>query len=103
MTIRISTTIYWEVGTLLQPEHGGLSPRHPSILGTLPLSKSSVSPNPPCSVQFSGSRPRVHGDGFADNKAITDEFSDGLAGVGIGDLVDFIGVQPDLALAASDD
>ena len=42
----------------------------------------------------------MHGDGLADDEAIGDELADGLAGVGVGDLVDFVRVQPDLALAA---
>jgi len=44
----------------------------------------------------------VHCDGFADDKAITDEFADGLAGIGVGDFVDFVGIKPDLALATAD-
>ena len=43
----------------------------------------------------------MHGDWFADNKAIGDEFADCLAGVGIGDFVDFIGIEPDLALSTA--
>lgn len=77
-------------------------PRHSSILGALPLSKTSVSSDPSRGIQFPGSRPRVHGNGFADDKAIADEFSDGLTGIGIGDFVDFVRIQPDLALAAAD-
>ena len=42
----------------------------------------------------------MHGDGLADDEAIGDELADGLARVGVGDLVDFVRVQPDLALAA---
>lgn len=45
----------------------------------------------------------MHGDGLADDEAIADEFSDGLTGVGVGDLVNLVGVEPDLALTASDD
>lgn len=44
----------------------------------------------------------VHGDGLADDEAIVNELADGLAGVGVGDLVDLIGVQPNLALSATD-
>ena len=43
----------------------------------------------------------MHGDLLADNEAIGHEFADGLAGVGVGDLTDFIGVEPDLALTAA--
>jgi hypothetical protein len=45
----------------------------------------------------------VHGDWLADDEAIADQFSDGLTRVGIRDFVDFIGIEPDLALAAADD
>ena len=45
----------------------------------------------------------MHGDGLADDEAIADEFADGLAGVCVGDLADLVGVEPDLALTASDD
>lgn len=43
----------------------------------------------------------MHGHGLADNKAIADELADSLAGVGVGDLVHLIGVEPNLALAAA--
>ena len=45
----------------------------------------------------------MHSNRLADDKAIADQFSDRLAGVGIGDFVDFVRVEPDLALAASHD
>lgn len=43
----------------------------------------------------------MHGDLFADNKAIRDEFADGLTGVGIRNLIDFIRVEPNLTLSAA--
>lgn len=43
----------------------------------------------------------MHSHGLADDEAIADELADGLAGVGVGDLVHLIGVEPDLALAAA--
>jgi hypothetical protein len=43
----------------------------------------------------------VHGDRFADDEAIADQFSDGLTGVGIRDLVHLIRIEPDFALAAA--
>jgi hypothetical protein len=43
----------------------------------------------------------VHGDGLADDEAIRDELADGLAGVGVGDLADLVGVEPDLSLTAT--
>lgn len=45
----------------------------------------------------------MHSYGLADDEAIADEFSDGLTGVGVGNLVNLIGVEPNLALSASDD
>lgn len=51
--------------------------------------------------EFAGAGSRVHGDGLSDDEAICDELSDGLAGVGIGDLAGLIGIKPDLALSAS--
>lgn len=54
------------------------------------------------SSESSGTGTGVHGDGLADNEAILNELADGLAGVGVGDFIDFIGVEPDLALSASD-
>jgi len=43
----------------------------------------------------------VHGDWLADNETICDEFADGLAGVGVGDFADLVGVEPDLTLSAA--
>jgi hypothetical protein len=45
----------------------------------------------------------VHCDRLADDEAICNELSDGLAGVGIGDFTDFIGIEPDLSFSAADD
>lgn len=45
----------------------------------------------------------MHGDGLSDDEAIGDELANGLARVGVGDLVDLVGVEPDLALAAAED
>lgn len=52
-------------------------------------------------VEFAGTGAGVHGDGLADDQAIADEFADGLAGVGVGDLGDLIGIKPNLALATA--
>ena len=58
--------------------------------------------NSPRSSQFPSSSTRVHGDLFADDEAIGDELADGLARIGVGDLVHFVGVEPYLAFAAPD-
>ena len=53
-------------------------------------------------VELTGAGTGVHSDGLADDEAIADELADSLAGVGVGDLVHLIGVEPNLALAAAD-
>ena len=60
-----------------------------------------MSTNSSRSSESSGTGTGVHGDGLADNEAILDELADSLAGVGIGNFVDFVGVEPDLALSAA--
>lgn len=45
----------------------------------------------------------MHGDGLADDQAIGDQLADRLPGVGIADLVDLVGVEPNLALTAAED
>lgn len=45
----------------------------------------------------------VHGDRLLDDEAIGNELADGGTAVGVGDLVDLVGVKPDLALAAAGD
>ena len=44
----------------------------------------------------------MHRHGLADDEAIRNELSDGLAGVSVGDLADLIGIEPDLALSTAD-
>lgn len=43
----------------------------------------------------------MHCDRLADDETIADELTDGLTGVGVGDLVDLVGVEPDLALTTA--
>lgn len=76
-------------------------PGHTSVLGTLALTQTAVTANPAGLSELTGAGTRVHGDGLADDEAIADELADGLAGVGVGDLVHLIGVEPNLALAAA--
>lgn len=61
-----------------------------------------MSADPASLSQRAGAGARVHGDGLADDQTIADELADGLAGVGVGDLVDLVRVKPDLTLAAAD-
>ncbi len=78
-------------------------PGHTSIRSTLPLTETTVSTNSSCGCEFASARSRVHGDRLADDKAISNELADGLAGVGIRNLAGFIGIKPDLTLSATDD
>jgi hypothetical protein len=78
-------------------------PRHSCIGRTLSLTIASVSTDSSCLVQCSGPGSGVHGDRLADDEAICDKFADGLAGVGIGDFVDFIRIEPNLTLATAND
>ena len=75
---------------------------HTGVLGTLALTQTAVTTDAAGLVELTGAGTRVHGDGLADDEAIADELADGLAGVGVGDLVHLIGVEPNLALAAAD-
>ena len=78
-------------------------PGHTSIGGTLPLTETTVSTNSSGGCELAGAKSRVHSDGLADDEAICNELPDGLAGVCIGNFVDLIGIEPDLALSATDD
>jgi hypothetical protein len=62
-----------------------------------------VSTNSSRSGELTRAGSRVHGDGLPDDEAIRNELSDRLAGVGIRDFADLIGIKPDLSLSASDD
>lgn len=76
---------------------------HTSIRCTLPLTKPTVPSDSPRSVQFTSTRTGVHRNRLADNEAIGNELADCLTGVGIGDFVNLVRVEPDLALAAAGD
>lgn len=77
--------------------------RHTGIGGTLPLSETTVATNSSGKVQLTRAGTRVHGDGLSDDEAIGHELADRLAGVGVGDLVDLVGIEPNLALTAAED
>jgi hypothetical protein len=78
-------------------------PRHTSILGTLPLTETSMSTSAFCLGVSTSSASGVHCYGLADDETISNELSDGLAGVGIANLAHLIGVEPDFALSTADD
>jgi hypothetical protein len=82
-------------------EDGAAIPGHTGVLGTLSLTETTVATEAASGVQLTGAGARVHGDGLADDEAIRDELADGLAGVGVGDLADLVGVEPDLSLTAA--
>jgi hypothetical protein len=82
-------------------EDGAAIPGHTGVLGTLSLTETTVATEAASGVQLTGAGARVHGDGLADNEAIGDKLADGLTGVGVGDLADLVGVEPDLALTAA--
>lgn len=71
------------------------------LLGTLALTQATLTADPASHVELAGPGAGVHGHGLADDKAILDELADRLAGVGVGDFVHLIRVEPDLALAAA--
>lgn len=76
---------------------------HTGIGGTLALTEATVAAVAAGEVEGTGARARVHGDGLLDDEAIGDELADRLARVGIADLADLAGVEPDLALADAQD
>jgi hypothetical protein len=76
---------------------------HASVGSTLALTVATVAAFAAGEVELTGSGPRVHRHGLADDEAIGDELADGLAGVGVGDLAGLVGVEPDLALTAAND
>jgi len=98
-----STVLDEETAEDTETTHPEYLARHASVRGTLSLTKTPMSANSSRGSQVSGAGTGVHGDGLADDEAILDELADRLAGVGIGDFVDFVGIEPDLALSAADD
>ncbi len=82
---------------------GGNVLRHTVIGGTLPLAETTVSADSSGQVELAGAGSRVRGDGLLDDEAIGDQLADSLARVGVGDLADLIGIQPDLVLANAQD
>ncbi len=77
--------------------------RHTGISRTLALTESLMSSESLGLSVGTGASAGVHGNWLADDQSIGNQLADGLAGVGVGDLGDLIWVEPNLALAASDD
>jgi hypothetical protein len=61
-----------------------------------------MSANPASSGQLAGASTRVHRDRLPNDESITDKFADGLARIGVGDLVLFTWINPDFPLATAD-
>lgn len=76
---------------------------HSGILGTSSLTDTSVSTLGLLFGMSSSSGSRVDDDLFSSDKVIVDQLSDGVSGVGQGNFVSFIGVQPQSVLSASQD
>ena len=60
-----------------------------------------MSPISPGQIQLTGAGTGVHDNRLLDDETIRYEFADGLPGVGIGDLAEITGVEPDFVLAAT--
>jgi hypothetical protein len=75
---------------------------HSGVLGTLPLTQTTVSADPASSGELTGTGAGVHDNRLADDEAIADQLADRLTGVGVGDLVDLVRVEPHFALSAAD-
>jgi len=57
--------------------------RHPCLIGTLALTRASMSPFPLRGEEFPCSGTRVNGGGFDDDTPVLDEFLDVRAGISI--------------------
>merc|ERR1719402_1412187 len=73
------------------------------ILGTLPLTKATVTTLATGFIISANSRSGVDSNRLFDDKTILDQFSNILPGVGISNLIDFIRVKPNLIFATFHD
>merc|ERR1719427_682684 len=71
----------------------------PGVLGTLPLTKATVTTLATGFIISTDTGPGVNSDRLLDDNTILDQLPDILPGVGVGNLVDLIGVKPDLVFA----
>ena len=67
---------------------------------TFPLSVAGVPALPPGLGVLPDPGPRVHSHGLLDHETVLDELADVLPRVGVRNLVDLVGVKPDLVAAA---
>merc|ERR1712071_232021 len=72
---------------------------HTSIRSTLSLTKATVTALTASFCVFTNASTWVDGLGFLDDQTILNQLSDVLAGIGVGNLVDFVRVKPNLPFA----
>ena len=85
------------------PSHPGHLLRHPSIGSTLPLPYAHMPALPSGQGVFPATSPGMDSHRLADDQPIFDQLPDLLTGVGIGDFIGLIGIQPDLLFPAAED
>ena len=73
--------------------------RHASISSTTSLTKAHMAALSACLQSFASAESRVDFPRLSDDQAIFHQTTDILSGVGIGDLVHFVRIQPDLSFA----
>lgn len=76
---------------------------HSSVGGTLSLTETGVSAGSLGLGQSSSSGSRVHGVGLSHNKAVGHELSHLLSRVGVSNVGQLLGVEPDLSLSNAED
>merc|ERR1719187_1971313 len=72
--------------------------RRPGVLCSFSLAKTSVTTFPPSLIILTYTRPGMDSDGFLDDQTVLDQLPDVLTGVGVSDLVDLVGIKPNLVL-----
>ena len=70
----------------------------PGVLGTLALSVSGVTALPPGFGGLTDTGSGVDGGGLLDGETVLDQLAHILPGVGVADLGDLVGVQPNLGI-----
>ena len=85
------------------PSHPGHLLRHPSIGSTLPLPYAHMPALPSGQGVFPATSPGMDSHRLADDQPIFDQLPDLLTGVGIGDFIGLIGIQPDLLFPPAED
>jgi len=85
------------------PPHPQLLDGHAGVGRTLALTRARVTALTTRQSVLTRASARVNGLRLLDDQAVLDQTTDVLAGVGIGDLGDFIGIHPDLVPATLQD